>query len=151
MIRRVLVIATSLAVVAVPGMARASHSLVVSTDQKAQLLSPTQLRVTGTLTCVSRGETGSIGVVVLPIGSVTLSGGGSTSFSCDAGETLTWTVLVEANSFSTFSKGRIAYDTFAHTSCSDAESDCPSDADQGLLKVKKVKRQASALAREFAR
>lgn len=137
MIRRVLIIVTTLAVSAVPGVARADHSLVVSTDRKARLLSPTRLRVTGTLTCIGQGETGSIGVVVLPIGSVTLSGGGSTSFSCDAGETLTWTVRVKAKAFSTFSKGRIAYDTFAHTSCSDEESDCPSDEDQGVLKVKR--------------
>jgi hypothetical protein len=137
MIRRVLIIVTTLAVSAVPAVARADHSLVVSTDRKARLLSPTRLRVTGTLTCIGQGETGSIGVVVLPIGSVTLSGGGSTSFSCDAGETLTWTVRVQANSFSTFSKGRIAYDTFAHTDCSDEESDCPSDEDQGVLKVKR--------------
>jgi hypothetical protein len=78
-----------------------------------------------------------IGVVVLPIGSVTQSGGGSTAFSCAAGETLSWTVIVRANSFSTFSKGRITYDTFAFTDCSDEETDCPSDADQGVLKVKR--------------
>jgi hypothetical protein len=137
MIRRVLVIVTALAVSAAPGIARADHSLVVTTDEKARLLSPTRLRVTGTLMCIGQGETGSIGVVVLPIGRVTVSGGGSTFFSCDAGETLTWTVRVEANAFSTFSKGRIAYDTFAHTSCSDEEFDCPSDEDQGVLKVKR--------------
>jgi hypothetical protein len=79
-------------------------------------------------------------VVVLPVGSVTLSGGGSTTFSCAAGETLSWKVIVRANSFSTFSKGRIAFDTFAFTECSDEETDCPSDGDQGVLKVKKVKR-----------
>jgi len=137
MTRRVLIlIVAALAVSAVPGLARADHSLVVSTDRKARLLSPTRLRVTGTLTCIGRGETGSIGVVVVPIGSVTQSGGGSTSFSCDAGETLTWTVRVEANSFSTFSKGRISYDTFAHTACTDQQSDCPSDENQGVLKVR---------------
>jgi hypothetical protein len=136
MIRRVLIIVTALSVSVVPSVARADHSLVVSTDRKARLLSPTRLRVTGMLTCIGQGETGSIGVVVLPIGSVTLSGGGSTSFSCEAGETLTWKVRVETNGSSTFSKGRIAHDTFAHTSCSDEESDCPSDEDQGVLKVK---------------
>ena len=137
MIRRVVVILAALAVVAVPGIARATHSLAVSTDQKARLLSPTRMRVTGTLTCVGQGEVGSIGVVVLPIGSVTLSGGGSTAFTCEGGETLTWTVIVRANSFSTFSKGRIAYDAFAHTTCSDSESDCPSDGDEGVLKIKR--------------
>jgi len=137
MIRRVLVLATALAVVAIPGIARANHSLAVSTDQKARLLSPTRLRVSGTLTCVGQAETGSIGVVVVPIGSVTQAGGGSTPFSCEAGETLTWRVRVEASASSTFSKGRITYDTFAHTSCSDSETDCPSDEDQGVLKVKR--------------
>jgi hypothetical protein len=137
MTRRVLIlIVAALAASAVPGLARADHSLVVSTDRKARLLSPTSLRVTGTLTCIGQGDTGSIGVVVFPIGSVTLSGGGSASFSCDAGETLTWRVRVEANSFSTFSKGRISYNTFAHTSCIDEESDCPSDGDEGVLKVR---------------
>jgi hypothetical protein len=96
--------------------------------------------VTGTLTCLGQDESGSVGVVVLPVGSVILSGGGSTAFSCAAGETLSWTVIVRANSFSTFSKGRIAYDTFSFTECSDEETDCPSDGDQGVLKVKKVKR-----------
>jgi hypothetical protein len=137
-IRRGFVIVTALAAVAVPGVARANHSIAVTTDHKARLLSPTQLRVTGTLTCTGQAEDGSIGVVVLPVGGVTLSGGGSTRFSCDAGETLQWTALVEANSFSTFSKGRIAYDTFAHTSCSDSESDCPSGGDQGVLKAKRA-------------
>jgi hypothetical protein len=137
MTRRLLIIVTALTVLAVPGLARADHSLVVSTDGKARLLSPTRLRVTGTLTCIGQAETGSIGVVVYPIDSVTLSGGGSTSFACDAGETLTWRLRVKANAFSAFSKGRIAYDTFAHTSCSDEESDCPSDGDQGVLKVKR--------------
>ena len=149
MIRRVLVIATALAFLAVPGIARADHSLVVSTDQKAYLLSSTQLRVTGTLTCIGQGETGSIGVVVVPIGSVAQAGGGSTSFSCEAGETLTWNVLVDANSFSTFSKGRIVYDTFAHTSCSDEESDCPSAGDQGILKVKRLAHVRGADPREM--
>jgi hypothetical protein len=65
------------------------------------------------------------------------SGRGIHRFSCAAGETLSWTVIVQANSFSTFSKGRIAYDTFAFTDCSDEETDCPSDADQGVLKVKR--------------
>ena len=138
MVRRVLIVVTALVAVAVsPGLARASHSLDVSTDPKAQLLSPTRLRVTGTLTCIDQGESGSIGVVVLPIGSVTQSGGGSSAFSCAADETLSWAVIVEANSFSTFSKGRIAYDTFAFTDCTDQESDCPTDADQGVLKVKR--------------
>jgi hypothetical protein len=138
MIRRNFVVVMALAVVALPGVAWADHSLAVTTDQKAHLLSPTRLRVTGTLTCIGQGEeAGSIGVVVVPIGSVTQAGGGSTSFTCLAGETLTWSVRVRANSFSTFSKGRITYDTFAYTSCSDAESDCPSDGDQGVLKVKR--------------
>jgi hypothetical protein len=138
MLRRVLVVVIALlAVAATPGLAHASHSLDVSTDSKAQLLSPSRLRVTGTLTCFGQDENGSISVVVLPIGSVTQSGGGSTGFSCAAGETLSWAVIVEANSFSTFSKGRIAYDTFAFPMCSDQESDCPSDADQGVLKVKR--------------
>ena len=138
MVRRVLIVVTALlAVAATPGLARASHSLDVSTDPKAQLLSPSRLRVTGTLTCIGQAESGVISVVVLPIGSVTQSGGGSTAFSCAAGETLSWTVIVEANSFSTFSKGRIAHDTFAFTDCSDQESDCPTDADQGVLRVKR--------------
>lgn len=138
MVRRVLIVVTALlAVAATPGLARASHSLDVSTDPKAQLLSPSRLHVTGSLTCIGQGENGSISVVVLPIGSVTQSGGGSTAFSCAAGETLSWTVIVEANSFSTFSKGRIAYDTFAFPVCSDQESDCPSDADQGVLRIKR--------------
>jgi hypothetical protein len=141
MLRRVvLIVVTALAVAATPGLARATHSLDVSTDPTARLLSPARLRVTGTLTCIGQDESGSIGVVVLPVGSVTLSGGGSRTFSCAAGETLSWTVIVRANSFSTFSKGRIAYDTFAFTECSDEETDCPSDGDQGVLKVKKVKR-----------
>ncbi len=136
MIRRFLAVVVALAVVAIPGIARASHSLVVSTENKALLLSPTQLLVTGSLTCIGEAESGSIGVVVVPIGSVTQAGGGSTPFSCEVGETLTWTVVVEANSFSTFSKGRITYDTFAFTSCSDTETDCPSAGDQGVLKIK---------------
>jgi hypothetical protein len=138
-LRRVLIVVTALAIATTPGLARADHSLDVSTDPKAQLLSPSRLRVTGTLTCIGQGESGSIGVVVLPVGSVTLSGGGSIAFSCAADETLSWTVIVKANLFSTFSKGRIAYDTFAFTECSDQESDCPSDGEQGVLKVKKVK------------
>ena len=137
MLRRLLIVVTALAIVAIPGLAHASHSLDVSTDPKAHLLSPSRLRVTGTLTCIDQGESGSIGVVVLEIGSVTLSGGGSTTFSCAAGETLSWKVIVRANSFSTFSKGKIAYDAFAFAECSDQESDCPSDANQGVLKVKR--------------
>ena len=141
MLRRVvLIVVSALAVAASPSVARATHSLDVSTDPTARLLSPSRLRVTGTLTCISQDESGSIGVVVLPVGTVTLSGGGSTTFSCVAGETLSWKVIVRANSFSTFSKGRIAYDTFAHIECSDEETDCPSDGDQGVLKVKKAKR-----------
>jgi hypothetical protein len=136
MIRRFLVIVIALGVVAIPGIARASHSLVVSTEKKALLLSPTQVLVTGSLTCIGEAESGSIGVVVVPIGSVTQAGGGSTPFSCEAGETQTWSVIVKANSFSTFSKGRITYDTFAFTSCSDSETDCPSAGDQGVLKIK---------------
>ena len=137
MLRRVLIVVSALAVLATPGLSHAGHSLDVSTDLKARLLRPSRLRVTGTLTCIGQGESGSIGVVVLPVGSVTQSGGGSSAFSCAAGETLSWTVIVKANSFSTFSKGRIAYDTFAFTDCSDQESDCPSDGDQGVLKVKR--------------
>ena len=137
MLRRVLIVLTALAVMATPGLAHADHSLDVSTDPKARLLRPSRLRVTGTLTCIGQGESGSIGVVVLPVGSVTQSGGGSSAFSCAAGETLSWTVIVKASSSSRFSKGRIAYDTFAFTDCSDQESDCPSDGDQGVLKVKR--------------
>ena len=136
MTRRFLVMAIALGIVAIPGIARASHSLVVSTEKKALLLSPTQVLVTGSLTCIGEAERGSIGVVVVAIGSVTQAGGGSTPFSCSAGETQTWTVVVDANFFSTFSKGRITYDTFAFTSCSDIETDCPSAADQGILKIK---------------
>ena len=138
--RAVLIVVIALAVAAVPGLAHATHSLDVSTDPTAWLLSPSRLRVTGTLTCIGQAESGSIGVSVLPVGSVTLSGEGSTTFSCAAGETLSWEVVVRANSFSTFSKGRIAYDTFAFTApCTDEETDCPSDADQGVLKVKNIK------------
>jgi hypothetical protein len=141
MLRRVvLIVVIALAVAVIPGLAHATHSLDVSTDPTARLLSSSRLRVSGTLTCLGHAESGSIGVVVLPVGSVTLSGGGSTTFSCAAGETLSWKVIVRANSFSTFSKGRIAFDTFAFTQCSDEETDCPSDGDQGVLKVKKVKR-----------
>jgi hypothetical protein len=136
-LRRALIVVTALAIAATPSVARAGHSLDVSTDSKARLLSPSQLRVTGTLSCIGEGESGSVSVVVLPIGSVTQSGGGSTAFSCAAGEMLSWTVIVEANSFSTFSKGRIAYDTFAFPDCTDQQSDCPSDADQGVLRVKR--------------
>jgi len=139
MTRRFLVIVIALGIVAVPGIARASHSLVVSTERKALLLSPTQVLVRGSLTCIGEAESGSIGVVVVPIGSVTQAGGGSTPFSCEAGETQTWRVVVEANSFSTFSKGRITYDTFAFTSCSDTETDCPSAGNQGILRIKAPK------------
>ena len=117
--------------------AGASHSLEVNTEDKAQLLSPTEVRVTGELTCVGAPENGTIGVVLIqPLDGVALNGGGSTTFACSAGETVSWTLVVHANEFSTFAKGRARFDTFAHTDCSDEEVDCPSVGEGGVLKLK---------------
>ena len=117
--------------------AGASHSLEVTTDHKAQLLSPTEVRVTGELTCVGAPEHGTVGVVLIqPPDGVALNGGGSTAFACTAGETVSWTVVVQANEFSTFTKGRARFDTFANTDCSDEEVDCPSVGEGGVLKLR---------------
>jgi hypothetical protein len=122
---------------ATAAQAVASHSLDVHTDGKARLLSPAQVRVTGELTCVGAPEQGTVGVVLIqPPDRVTLNGGGSATFACSAGETVSWTVVVHANEFSTFAKGRARFDTFANTECSDEEVDCPSVGEDGILKIK---------------
>jgi hypothetical protein len=113
----------------------------VTTIRKAILLSPTTVFVNGTLTCVGAAETGSVGVVLIqPPGGVTLNGGGSVAFSCAEGETISWAVVVRANEFSTFAKGRARFDTFATTDCSDEEVDCPSVGDDGVLRIKATSR-----------
>lgn len=120
----------------VPSTSWASHSLVVTTAPTAFLLSPTTVHVEGTLSCVGAAESGSVGVVLIqPPGGVTLNGGGSTPFSCSAGEQVSWAVIVIANDFSTFAPGTARVDTFANTTCSDEEVDCPSAGIDGTLQV----------------
>ena len=55
--------------------------------------------------------------------------------ACSAGETVSWTVVVQANEFSTFTMGRARFDTFANTDCSDDEVDCPSVGEGGILEI----------------
>lgn len=139
MIRRLLILlATTMLTMAMPTTAIASHSLDVSTNRKAILLSPTQVRVGGSITCVGAAESGTVGVVLIqPPGGIALSGGGSTGFSCTAGETVSWSLVVNANEFSTFTTGQARFDTFANTNCSDEEVDCPSTGEDGTLKIKR--------------
>ena len=134
----ILLVATML-VLMVPSAARATHSLDVTTAPTAFLLSPTTVHVSGTLTCVGSAESGSVGVVLVqPPGGITLSGGGSTPFSCSGGEQVSWAVVVIANEFSTFNSGMSSFDTFANTECSDEEVDCPSVGIDGTLQIKRA-------------
>jgi len=139
MMRRLpILLATMMLILSVPTTANASHSLTVSTNRKPILLSPTQVQVGGLLTCVGAAESGTVGVVLIqPPGGIALSGGGSTGFSCNAGETVSWSLIVNANEFSTFTTGKARFDTFANTSCSDEEVDCPSTGENGALKIKR--------------
>lgn len=122
-----------------PSSAETARSLEVTTAPTAVLLSPTTVQVNGTLACVGEGESGSIGVVLVqPPQDVALDGGGSTPFSCSAGETLPWTVVVSANEPSTFTTGAARFDTFASTDCSDDEVDCPSNGMDGTLQIRKA-------------
>ena len=133
--RGILLLATML-FLAVPWSAEASHSLEVTTAPTAFLLSPTEVHVSGTLTCVGAAESGSIGVVLIqPPGGISLSGGGSTPFSCSPGETVSWAVVVIANELTSFTTGEARFDTFANTDCSDDEVDCPSVGNDGTLKI----------------
>lgn len=138
MMRRLpILLATAMLMMVAPTTANASHSLTVSTNRKAILLSPTHVKVGGSLTCVGAPESGTVGVVLIqPPGGITLSGGGSTAFSCTTGETVSWSLVVNANEFSTFTTGKARFDTFANTTCSDEEVDCPSIGEDGALRIK---------------
>lgn len=134
---RTLVLTTVIVGLAVPTVAQATHSLDLRTNGSATLISPTQVRVNGTLTCVDAPEAGAVGVVLIqPLGGVALNGGGSAPFSCSTGETVSWAVVVNANEFSTFTKGRAQFDSFAQTNCSDEEVDCPNAGNEGIIKIK---------------
>ena len=133
-----ILLATMMLITVVPRTATASHSLTVSTNRKAILLSPTHVQVGGLLTCVGAAQSGTVGVVLIqPPGGISLSGGGSTGFSCNAGETVSWSLVVNANELSTFATGKARFDTFANTNCSDEEVDCPSAAEDDTLRIKR--------------
>ena len=118
--RKAILLLATIVFLAVPSSAEASHSFDVTTARTAYLLSSTQVHVSGTLTCVDAAESGSVGVVLIqPSGGVALNGGGSTPFNCQAGETVSWTVVVAANESSTFARGEARFDTFANTDCSE--------------------------------
>ncbi len=137
--RRAILLLATIVFLAVPSSAEASHSFDVTTARTAYLLSSTQVHVSGTLTCVDAAESGSVGVVLIqPSGGVALNGGGSTPFNCQAGETVSWTVVVAANESSTFARGEARFDTFANTDCSDDEVDCPSVGANGFLTIKRA-------------
>ena len=142
--RRMLLIPMTATLLVPTAAAQATHSLALSTNTKATLLSPRRVQVEGTLTCVEAAEDGRIGVVLIqPPGGIALTGGGAISFSCSAGETVIWSAVVLANESSTFTKGRARFDTFAHADCSDEEVDCPSVGKEGILKIKKVKSKSA--------
>ena len=121
---------------AVPSTAGATHGFTVTTAGTAFLLSPSTVQVNGTLTCTDAAESGSIGVVLIqPPGGIALSGGGSTGFTCAAGETIRWRVVVASTNGLPLALGSARFDTFAHTDCSDDETDCPSAGITGSVRV----------------
>jgi Ca2+-binding RTX toxin-like protein len=121
--------------VAAPTPAEAARALAVTTSRTAFLLTPATVQVSGTLTCGDETESGSVGVVLIqPPGGVALSGGGSTSFTCDAGDTVAWRVVVNATD-DPFTRGPARFDTFADTACSDDETDCPSAGLDGWVRI----------------
>jgi hypothetical protein len=141
--RPILVLPTTLVAailfLAMPGTAQAAHSLQATTGRTGFLLSSTTVQVAGTLSCVGSAESGSVGVVLIqPSGGVALNGGGSTPFSCSAGETVSWVVVVMANGLSSFTTGDARFDPFAHTDCSDEGTDGPSVGIDGTLEVKQA-------------
>lgn len=137
--RTLILLSATIFVLLLPSTATASHSLEVTTDPRAFLLSPTKVHVSGTLTCVGAAESGSVGVVLIqPPSGIALNGGGSTPFSCAAGEQISWAVVVNANESSTFAAGLARFDTFARVQCSDEEVDCPSDGSDGTLRVEEA-------------
>ncbi len=134
----ILLVATML-VLLIPSSAGATHSLEVTTAPRAFLLSPTTVHVSGTLTCVGGPASGSVGVVLIqPPGGITQNGGGSSPFSCAAGERVFWGVEVIANESSTFTRGAARFDSFASTRCSDDETDCPSVGIDGVLQIERA-------------
>jgi hypothetical protein len=138
--------AVSVALVALGGLAlappaQAARALAVTTETRAVLLSPTQVEVRGSVTCVGGPETGSVGVVLVqPPGSVAQDGGGSAPFACEAGETVRWAALVTAHDGTRFRTDRARYSTYASTPCSDTETDCPSADDNGTLAIRAASR-----------
>ena len=112
--------------VALAPPAQAARALAVTTETRAVLLSASHVEVRGSVTCVGSPEEGAVGVVLVqPPGSVAQDGGGSTPFSCEAGETVRWAVLVTAGEGAQFSTAEARFSTYANTPCSDAETDCP--------------------------
>ena len=139
-VRRIAVLlSATIFVLVLPSIARAAHSLEVSTAPRASLLSPTKVHVIGTLTCVGAAASGSVSVVLIqPPSAISITGGGSTLFSCNAGERVSWAVIVNAGESSAFVSGLARFDTFAHVECSDAEVDCPSSGTDGTIRIEEV-------------
>ena len=128
--------------VALAPPAQAVRALAVTTETRAVLLSASHVEVRGSVTCVGGPEEGAVGVVLVqPPESVAQDGGGSTPFSCEAGETVRWAVLVTAGEGSQFSTAGARFSTYANTPCSDTETDCPSADDNGTLTIASASRR----------
>ena len=102
--------------VALAPPAQAARALAVTTETRAVLLSASHVEVRGSAPASGGPEEGAVGVVLVqPPGSVAQDGGGSTPFSCEAGETVRWAVLVTAGEGAQFSTAEARFSTYANT------------------------------------
>jgi len=121
--------------------ASATHTVEVATNQRAVLVSPKQVLVSGTVDCSGKPLDARPRLEV----SVTLDnpprgfdaepiGSGYTEFFHCRNEVVGWAVLVHVREKP---RNWLDFDTFVRTPCSDDEFDCPSDDEIGVLQVKR--------------
>ena len=80
-------------------------------------------------------------MLVQPPRSVAQDGGGSTPFSCEAGETVTEPVLVTAGEGSQFSTAEARFSTYANTPAPGRRDGLPSADDNGTLTIASASRR----------
>lgn len=121
--------------------ASANHTVDVTTDRRAVLVSPRQVRVSGIVECTGKPLDARPRLEV----SVTLDnpprgfdaqpiGGGNTGFFRCRNEVVSWAVIVHV---SEKPSNWLDFDTFVRTPCSDDEFDCPGDDEIGVVHLKR--------------
>jgi len=121
--------------------ASANHTVDVTTDRRAVLVSPRQVRVSGIVRCSGTPLDARPRLEV----SVTLDnpprgfdaqpiGSDNTGFFHCRNEVVAWALIVHVRERP---RSWLDFDTFVRTPCSDDEFDCPSDDEIGVLHVKR--------------